>query len=221
MVVKQEVLPVGQLSPPLRQMLQELYEAHYRGRHQFERDLQEKDWVLLLREQAGLVGFSTLQRRQQDGFVIFFSGDTLVLPGHRQGYDLPRLWGRFVFQQVAKEALPCLWFLICSGFRTYRFLPVFFRRFFPRNEEHTPPEVKRLLDRLAEHRYGELYDAKTGVIRLSSACCEELPARQLDAHAQFFLQVNPGWQEGHELACLTWLQKDNLTEAGQRMVRDC
>jgi len=221
MVVKQEVVPVGQLSPPLRQMLQELYEAHYRGRHQFKRDLQEKDWVLLLREQGGVVGFSTLQRLHQGDYVVFFSGDTLVLPGHRQGYDLPRLWGRFVFQQVAEETLPCLWFLICSGFRTYRFLPVFFRRFYPRWDQGTPADVKELLDRLAEQRYGELYDSHSGVIRLDSASNEELPARHLDEHAQFFLGANPGWRQGHELACLTWLEKDNLTQAGQRMVRDC
>lgn len=219
MVIKQEVVPVGELEAAQLRLLQQLYEAHYGGLHSFARDLCEKDWVLLLRAEGQVVGFSSLQRRQQAGFVVYFSGDTLVLPGHRHSYDLPRLWGRFVFQRVAQEQQPCLWFLICAGFRTYRFLPVFFKRFYPRFDEATPPDTRELLERLARERYGELYE--NGIIRLSSPSLEELPERQLDAHARFFLERNPGWREGHELACLTWLERSNLTRAGERMVRDC
>lgn len=219
MVIKQEVVAVGELPAPQLRLLQELYEGHYGGLHDFARDLAEKDWVLLLRSGDQVVGFSSLQRREQEGLVVFFSGDTLVLPGHRHSYDLPRLWGRFVFQRVAFEQLPCLWFLICAGFRTYRFLPVFFQRFYPRYEQPTPPDAQALLDQLARQRYGNLY--QDGIIRLSSPSLEELPARQLDAHARYFLERNPGWRQGHELACLTWLDRANLTPAGQRMVRDC
>ncbi len=219
MVIKQEVVPVGELPTAQLHLLQQLYEAHYGGLHHFARDLCEKDWVLLLRSGQQVVGFSSLQRRPQPGFVVYFSGDTLVLPGHRHSYDLPRLWGRFVFQRVAHEELPCLWFLICGGFRTYRFLPVFFQRFYPRFDQPTPAESQKLLDELARQRYGELY--RDGIIRLASPSLEELPARELDAHARFFLERNPGWRQGHELACLTWLERANLTAAGERMVRAC
>ncbi|MBX3171338.1 MAG: hypothetical protein KF760_28270 [Candidatus Eremiobacteraeota bacterium] len=219
MVIKQEVVAVSELPAAQLRLLQDLYEAHYGGLHHFARDLSEKDWVLLLRSGQQVVGFSSLQRREQNAFVVYFSGDTLVLPDHRHAYDLPRLWGRFVFQQVARESLPCLWFLICGGFRTYRFLPVFFQKFYPRYEEKTPGETQALLDRLASQRYGDLYHE--GIVRLGSPCLEELPPRELDAHARFFLERNPGWRLGHELACLTWLDRANLTPAGQRMVRAC
>lgn len=145
MVIKQEVVPVGELPTAQLHLLQQLYEAHYGGLHHFARDLCEKDWVLLLRSGQQVVGFSSLQRRPQPGFVVYFSGDTLVLPGHRHSFNLPRLWGRFVFQRVAHEELPCLWFLICGGFRTYRFLPVFFQRFYPRFDQPTPAESQKLL----------------------------------------------------------------------------
>lgn len=219
MVIKQEVVAVGELPTAQLRLLQELYEAHYGGLHHFARDLSEKDWVLLLHSEEQVVGFSSLQRRPHEDYVVFFSGDTLVLPGHRHSYDLPRLWGRFVFGQVAHEQLPCLWFLICGGFRTYRFLPVFFQKFYPRYDQPTPPETQELLDKLATQRYGDLYH--DGTIRLASPSLEELPARELGAHARFFLERNPGWRRGHELACLTWLEQTNLTPAGQRMVRDC
>lgn len=211
------IYEVRTLSPQQRSRLHDLYRQHYSAGHDFERDLLEKDWVLWLDdEQGNLTGFSTLQRLALPDKVVYFSGDTLVVPAHRHTYDLPRLWGKFVFERVADESLPCLWFLICSGFRTYRFLPVFFQRFFPRYDQVTPPETRALLDELARDRFGPLY--AEGVVHLSSANHEALPPRRLDAHAQFFLQANPGWQKGHELACLTWLERSNLTPAGRRMV---
>ncbi|MBS2036355.1 hypothetical protein JST97_15300 [bacterium] len=217
MVVKQEVIPVRQLAECDRAVLQALYERHYGGPHQFERDLTLKDWVLLLRQDDQVVGFSSLQRREHSDFVVYFSGDTLVIPGHRHGYDLPRLWGRFVFERVDQEKQPCLWLLLCAGFRTYRFLPVFFQRFYPRFDQPTPPEVQTMLDALARERYGELYHE--GRVALTSASLEELPERRLDQHANFFLEKNPDWKTGVELVCLTWLERANLTPAGQRMLR--
>lgn len=32
------------------------------------------------------------------------------------------------------------------------------------------------------------------------------------------MERNPGWRQGHELACLTWLERANLTAARKRMV---
>lgn len=219
MVISQSVLEVSALTAAERSRLGALYEQHYTAGHNFQRDLLEKDWVLLLRDPQGIVGFSTLQRLEMPVGVVYFSGDTLVLPAHRHSYDLPRLWGQFVFQKVAQEGRPCLWFLICSGFRTYRFLPVFFQRFYPRHDQPTPADIQQSLDQLATSRFGSLY--QQGVVQLASANHEPLPARRLDAHAQYFLQKNPGWAQGHELACLTWLDPGNLTRAGQRMVNGC
>ena len=216
MAISHGVVEVASLSGSERERLEQLYRQHYTEGHHFQRDLLEKDWVLLLRREGLIVGFSTLQRLERAVGVVYFSGDTLVLPAYRHSYDLPRLWGHFVFERVAHEDRPCVWFLICSGFRTYRFLPVFFQRFYPRYDQPTPPEVQDCIDELARSRFGPLY--QQGVVQLASANHEPLPERRLDAHARHFLERNPGWQRGHELACLTWLDPDNLTAAGRRMV---
>ena len=57
------------------------------------------------------------------------------------------------------------WFLICSGYRTYRFLPVFFREFFPTHRRPTPAGARRVLDTLATRKFPTTYDATAGVIR--------------------------------------------------------
>jgi hypothetical protein len=117
------------------------------------------------------------------------------------------------------------WLLLTSGYRTYRFLPVFFRTFYPRYDEQTPAEAQSLLDAVAGERFGSRYDSTTGLVRFERphALADDLvvvPAgRTADAHVSFFLARNPGFVAGDELVCLTRIHADNLTPAGRRMAR--
>lgn len=215
--------PVEKLSPQVRASMRLLFDQVYSHSAHFDSDLAQKDWVLLLTHQHELVGFSTLQRRlelfQGQDVAVYFSGDTLVLPQHRHRFELPRLWAQAVFQQVARETVPCYWLLICSGFRTYRFLSVFYRQFYPRYDQPTPANLDAFMKQLAAQRFGELYDEQCGIVRLDSPCREDLPERRLDPHAEFFLRTNPGWVQGHELVCLTELSLENQSPALQRLLR--
>lgn len=118
-----------------------------------------------------------------------------------------------------------VWLLITSGFRTYRFLPVFWRDFHPRHDAAIPSDVAALRDALARERFGHRYDPERGVVRLGSpqSLREHLAgvpeARRSDPHVDFFLAANPGHGRGDELVCITELSDENLTRAGWRMVR--
>ena len=57
------------------------------------------------------------------------------------------------------------WYLISKGHRTYRFLPVLFREFFPRRNAVIPPLIKDILDNLGESRFPGLYESETGIVR--------------------------------------------------------
>jgi hypothetical protein len=182
----------------------------------FERDLAEKEWVILLCDDDGNIdGFSTLMRMRAGGATVFFSGDTIVAR-HRWGtFDLPRMWAQHVFAEADANTY---WFLISSGWRTYRFLPLFFRDFYPRDAA-----MKPLLDRVAHAKFGEAYDARTGVIRLVAAAplregVSDPEVRMHDPHVRFFVDANPGHARGDELACLVRVGVDNLTPAGLRMI---
>lgn len=200
------------------------------SRRQFDLDLDEKEWVILLRDAANRVqGFSTLMRMNLtiDGqtVVVFFSGDTII---HREYWGetaLPRLWGQHVFSLADRiKDARVYWFLICSGYKTYRYLPLFFRDFYPNYEQPTPAPVKQTLDQLGLLKFGQQYDTARGVIRfrqpspLQSGVAEITPQRLKDPHVTFFIAANPGHASGDELACLTELSRANLTAAGKRMV---
>ena len=147
--------------------------------------------------------------------TVFFSGDTIVAR-HRWGtFDLPRMWGRHVFAEADANSY---WFLISSGWRTYRFLPLFFRDFYPRDTT-----MKPLLDRVASSKFGDAYDPGTGVIRLHTPAplregVSDPEARMHNPHVRFFVEANPGHADGDELACLVRVAVDNLTPAGLRMI---
>jgi hypothetical protein len=118
------------------------------------------------------------------------------------------------------------WLLLTSGFRTYRFLPVFWREFFPCFERATPPDAQRLLDHLAHERFGAQYDSGSGLVRFTQqqrlrAELNRIPESRAaaDPHVNFFARRNPGCAQGDELVCLTELRPENLTAAGRRMVK--
>lgn len=229
--VQFDLVPRVELTAAQKSEMFELLSRHFDGvsRDQFARDLAEKNLALLLHREEALVGFSTLLSYptvfEKEAINVIYSGDTIVTPEAWGTMALPRAWVAGV--EALRAALPpgrCFWLLLTSGFRTYRFLPVFWREFFPRFNVATPVEIERLLRTLARDRFGSQFDASAGVVRFNApqrlgAGLNHVPSnRETDRHIGFFLSANPGWMNGDELVCLTELKPENLTPAGHRMM---
>jgi hypothetical protein len=212
-----------------------LLSSHFAGVHRatFEADLAEKNAAILLEDADGrLRGFSTLRVYQTkvcgDPVTIVYSGDTIVERAWWGSAALPKTWIRSVRQFETAGGGDLYWLLLTSGYRTYRFLPVFFRSFYPRYD--TAPGVsstsaRAMLDAIALERFGARYDAASGLVRferpyvLAGDLLDIPTGKSEDAHVQFFLRKNPGFIVGDELVCLTRIHEDNLTAAGRRMAR--
>jgi len=196
----------------------------------FGRDLGAKNWVLLLHDADGkLAGFSTIlfYETELDGerVSVVYSGDTIVDPSHWGSPALARSWIASILElQSGAATSRIFWLLLTSGFRTYRFLPLFWRSFHPRPDAETPPETARRIGTLAGELLGDEYEPATGIVRFREPArlrphLRELPVGRLhDPHVAFFLARNPGHAEGDELVCLTEISTANLTRAGWRMV---
>lgn len=209
----------------------QLLAQHFEGvtRGQFAADLAEKNLALLLLRNDRLVGFSTqlafTTTFKGQPVNVIYSGDTIVTPEAWGTMALPRAWVSGV--NALRATLPpgrCFWLLLTSGFRTYRFLPVFWQRFFPRFDVVTPPEVQTLLDQVGKERFGPQFKSEAGIVRFTHpqrlrANLQIIPAgRERDSHTAFFLEKNAGHANGDELVCITELSADNLTAAGRRMM---
>jgi len=231
------VVPGADVTPPERDRMYRLLASYFTGTRpdRFEADLAEKEAVVMLRDaRSGRIeGFSTFMRMADrvDGqeVVSFFSGDTIVSRAYWGTAELSRLWSRTVFAEAARIVDACpsarvYWFLICSGYRTWRFLPVFFRAYYPNPSAPTPHGIKRVSDVFGARKFGGQYLAGPGIVRfhhptpLRPRVAEVTQERLRDPRVAFFSRMNPGHAEGDELACITELSPANLTRAGQRMI---
>jgi len=158
-------------------------------------------------DRGQLRGFSTqlLSAMQVNGAPVrvVFSGDTIVDRGAWGSNALARTWLEAV--RTWQSDVPLYWLLITSGFRTYRFLPVFWKEFWPR---HDSPALPAILIAMASERFGRRYDPAAGIVRLAAPqCCATAWRKSRRAGSAIhtcssFARVNPGHARGDELACL-------------------
>jgi hypothetical protein len=226
--------PTADVTARQRDALFALMERHYANvrRDVFDADLSAKPWVILVTDPATaeLCGFSTqtLLDAVAGGRPVkaLFSGDTIVDRNHWGDPALAHAWGRLALSLI--DTLPGVelyWFLICKGYKTYRFLPLFFHEYFPRPDESTPAWVQTIIDALARTRFPEAYDAHAGIIRagpsqyrLRQGLADVTPERLRDPNVRFFHERNPGHADGDELCCLAPLTRGNFTPAAYRVI---
>ncbi len=209
-----------------------LMERYYDGvdRTVFERDLFEKDSCVLLRDELGSIrGFSTQKRvtLDLDGETIHgvFSGDTIVDRAHWGSLALHRTFAQHFF--AIGRAYPAFyWFLISKGYKTYKFLPTFFRAYYPRYDKSTPAREASIMRAFAHAANPEAYDEASGVFRyrtekdrLKSGVADIVGARKNDPHIAFFERANPGYLRGDDLVCLADLREENLLPAARRLLQ--
>ena len=224
MNLESENVLVNELDVSCIEQMQELMHAHYEGvsKIQFRADLANKKWAILLRNHGKLCGFSTqvLFDHLLDGrpVKILFSGDTIIEKAHWGSMALPIAWGRLMLSLCAAHPETELyWLLTSKGYKTYRFLPVFFQEFHPSCKNQTLPFEKALLESVATRQFGKRFNSSTGTLRaetgaqrLREGIAELDESRLRDPHVAFFQLKNPGHVRGDELVCLARFCRENL-----------
>lgn len=229
-----KIIEVDTLSVAQRDRMFELMTAYFDGvnRTMFDEDLREKRWVILLHDYitGEIEGFSTqmILERTIDGadFKAVFSGDTIIHKDYWGDSELVRIWGRFIVSLIQKyREAKLYWFLISMGYKTYRFLPIFFKEFYPRYDKPIPPFEKRLLDIFGNMKYPQEYNSKLGIIHPMKAKAYLKPGVAdinshllKNPHINFFLRKNPLYHEGDELACIAELTEGNLKPIAYRII---
>lgn len=196
---------------------------------QFISDLEEKNWVLLLfRDDDSLGGFSCMHFYDVaiDGkdLTIVYSGDTVVSTDTWGDSALSYYWmGAIDYLRRLHKKESVYWFLLVSGYRTYRFLPVYSDYYFPRYDRPTPTDIQAIMHAVARDRFGDRYDPETGIVHLEAPPVLKdeyrgIPKNRLaDPHIAFFAERNPQHEQGDELVCFSILSEDRLTRLGRRM----
>jgi hypothetical protein len=230
--------PTGQLvriadtTPSQREEMFALMDLYYEGveRVNFDADLDEKEWVIQIIDEKTnrLKGFSTqmLLEVEVSGRAVhaLFSGDTIVDSDARGERSLFQVSGWFVRSLMSSHPDADLyWFLISKGYKTYRFLPLFFHEFYPRYDAPTPARFAAIIDALAAHKFPASYDRALKIVKAGQRSCRLRPGmaditadRLRDPHIRFFVERNPRHALGDELCCIAPLTLANFTTAAYR-----
>lgn len=216
-------VPVAGLSDALRRDMARLYLDNYDGSSEstFFRDLDRKDEALLVFDGERLIGFTILWVFERDWrgerIRVVYSGDTVVDRAHWGQQALAFDWiSRMGEYKRQRPELPFYWLLLVKGARTFRYLPLFGKSFFPHWSEQRG-DLKALADALARELFPEDYNPATGVVEFScsrghlkpeiaSPSRDELQREEV----RFFLERNPGYSRGHELVCLCEVETHNM-----------
>lgn len=217
------VIPVRDIPDDTIDQMARLYLDNFDGSSTaiFREDLADKDEVIFLFLDQELLGFTTLKvfnATWDDRKVrIVYSGDTIVAPQHWGQQALAFAWIKRI-GEIKRDAaeLPLFWFLLVKGHRTYKYLSVFGKSFFPHWSE-SRPDLKTLADQLAIARFGAHYDASSGLVcfpesrgHLKKEIAEPTSEEMNKAATRFFLGKNPDYRLGHELVCVCELESFNM-----------
>jgi hypothetical protein len=199
----------------------------------FLKDLNEKRWVIILydKSEKNIKGFSTqmmLEAQINNKSVkAIFSGDTIIDKDYWGTTQLMKSWLELMFNECNNNTNSELyWMLISMGYRTYRFLPIFFKKFYPNYKTDTPIQIKQIIDTFASKKYPEEYIKNRGIIRpknttyLKKGVSDINNSLLRNPHISFFKQKNPGYMQGDELICLTKLSRDNFKPALYRICKN-
>jgi hypothetical protein len=227
-------IPVLSVGDDERDRMYQLMEADYLGmdRCTFEKDLREKDCVMILRdeESARIVGFSTLMviDLPVQGTVVraVFSGDSIVQSDFRRTLGLAVELGKYLRRVVVSYPSDrVVWLLTSKGCRTYGILPLLFNDFYPRWNAPTPPLYTQMMDAFGARKYPREYDPVGHLVlhrgaaqRLRPGVADVTDRRLRDPHVQFFVQANPGHMNGDDLVCVADAREGNWRPQFRRIL---
>lgn len=217
------VIQIPDLSSDIIEGMSSLYLQNFDGTSAslFRQDLVQKDEVLLLYWGEELVGFTTLAvyevSWQGRPVRVVYSGDTIVAMQHWGQQELAFSWISRIGQiKCAAPNLPLYWFLLVKGHRTFKYMSVFGKSFYP-HWAFDRSDLKPLADQLASAKFGNVYNPATGVVEFPESrghlkdCIAYPTAEELAKPATpFFLSANPGYLRGHELVCICELELFNM-----------
>ncbi len=226
---------VPTLDAATRAKMLALMERCYEGvvPERFFRDLDDKQYVILLHDAAGdagpktLAGFSTiaLKRVPDRGreAEVLYSGDTVIHPDYWGQKMLDTAFARFLlWRKLRRPFSPFYWLLLSAGYKTYLIILRYFAGAFPRRGLTPDPADEAFVHRICGEWFGAQYDAATQVVRMSGHYKVREGVAPVDGRAladpdiAFFHARNPGHVNGDELVCLAEVR---LSELGRAFVR--
>lgn len=200
----------------------------------FYRDLSTKQYLGLLytksQELAGFTTFALRELGENKPYDVLFSGDTIIGNSFRGTQELIRGVGRSFGSLLARSQSKdrnLYWLLTTKGHRTFMYLPLFFKEYFPSPDQAAENDYPERLDEICRNLFPELWVPERGLLvhngdasRLNAMEAGATIQRKKNPYVDFFLKRNPDYHLGTELACIAQISVDNIISFGRKYVQD-
>lgn len=223
--LKGSILTKDQINDDLIGICFSIYEKYFENvtRPTFKEHILKKDNVIILTDMDDKVqGFSTIKLLNEtiEGKKVIgiFSGDTIIEKEYWGQQELVRTMAFFagtVSSTLTKDET-LFWLLISKGYKTYRYLPVFFHHFYPCFSASFPSFEQKGWEAFYKKLYPQEFNSTSGLIHfkdkignLKPGVGEITPERLSDPHVAFFAKKNPDHMKGVELACIAEFNSNN------------
>lgn len=230
--LRSKITAIGDLSHPEKLEMLELLRTVFDhvNSSSFFCDLNSKDEVCLIQnDSCEIVGFSTLKylslKFDKVSYPLIFSGDTIIHPHYWGTLELPIVWGEHLLSKFHSSSPPPYWLLISKGIRTYKFLPAFFRNYYPCSKSPTPLLEQEIMHQAGSLLFPNQYDSSSGLVQPNNSSYylkkeyaqvqAGVPARP---HIDFFYSLNPRFYQGAELLCIAQMSPQNLRQTILRLI---
>jgi hypothetical protein len=199
----------------------------------FEKDFYKKSDVIILKDiDDKIYGFSTIEiiniNIENSEKIVLFSGDTIIDKNYWAKNDLHIVFGKYLLKllEIYKEN-EIFWLLISKGYRTYKYLPLYFKNFFPDYKKESLTNIEnKILDTVLENKFGKYYDKENKIVRfydkkdrLKKEFAVVEKEKLNDKYIEFFIKKNPFYYNGEELCCICQICFDNFTNAAKRVLK--
>lgn len=224
--------PVDALSSEERKRMFALFAQSYAATswERFSEDLSWKQYAGVLRDEEGQIqGFTTIALNPHSfnaDYDILYSGDTIISPEHWGSQELVRGFCRTAGRFLSARRRRLYWYLISKGHRTYLYLPLFCRRFFP-DRRGEDAELAKIAADCSRFLFADSWKEELGILQFAQShgqLTPELARSTLERSGHediaFFLEKNPGFERGDELVCVTELSPENLRGIAKRYLID-
>jgi hypothetical protein len=228
-----ELLPASRVSLEGNKKIFEIMDYSFEGEYKSEirRQLEDrKTKIILIKNDENIIGFhlfKVLDSKDSPGSVKgIFAGDLAIKSKSQSArkFLLQSILSELFNSQIVKSNLRWFWLLPLASVSLYEMFNKVFKKFYPAPDHVFPPFEKSLLHDFATQGFGHYYDPDSLLISYphpyypKENFISTANGDVKDLLITFFKNKNPNANEGKDLACITELNKSNLTEYGLKLV---
>lgn len=220
-------IEISELTELLCQEFFDIYQTYFTNVTYpvFKDHIGHKDAVIILsdKDNGKICGFSTLKVITEviDDKIVhgLFSGDTIIHRDYWGEQELVREFSRYAGEIARKmnKDEKLYWLLISKGYKTYRYLPVFTKEYYPTYKTEWPEWDKKVMTTFYSKLYPDEFNPETGLLTFKENIGSlkrgvgDVDERRLeDPDIAFFAKANPDHMDGVELTCLAELSEENM-----------